>query len=157
MRTIKLSDGVNQAIVDDDDYDYLSQFTWSNCRGYPTTTYNEPNKYGLPHKKPVSMHRIITKQITNTENRKHVDHINRNKLDNRKCNLRIVSISDNIKNKDKKRTFSKNPHIQMAKRSTKKYGIITYYKCFGVENDKYVYKKLFRDKKLAIEYISNLV
>lgn len=47
------------------------------------------------------MHRLIM----NAEENKVIDHINRNKLDNRKENLRICQQSDNCKNKIAKKGY----------------------------------------------------
>ena len=45
-------------------------------------------------------HRIIAQQfIPNPDNLSQVDHINHNRTDNRLCNLRWVSASENVKNK----------------------------------------------------------
>ena len=71
------------AIVDNEDYEWLSQWNWSG--EYATRT----EKGRL-----IIMHRLILK----TPKGKLTDHINRNKLDNRKANLRVCSNAENIRN-----------------------------------------------------------
>ena len=86
------------ALVDDEDFEYLSQWKWSYCgrRAY------RHDKYGTP--KNLAMHRVLT----NAQPHQHVDHINLNPLDNRKCNLRLCTRSQNQANvRPRKNTTSK--------------------------------------------------
>lgn len=80
------------AIVDDDDFDSLSKFTWfflgMNTR-YVCRTQKTP-------KRTFTMHRQVLGLPYKTG---EVDHINRNTLDNRKSNLRICTKSQNQGNK----------------------------------------------------------
>ena len=86
------------AIVDDDDYDWLSQYSWiTSSIGYASRyTRKTADKKG----KNIFMHREIMKCDDKT---KIVDHINHNTLDNRKSNLRICTASQNQYNKVKGR------------------------------------------------------
>ena len=72
------------ALIDEDMYDVLSKYKWQYNQGYASTSMNFNNgKF-----RNVYMHWfIIGKPIEGYI----TDHINRNKLDNRKENLRIVS------------------------------------------------------------------
>ncbi len=72
-------------IVDDEDFQYFEQFKWH----YTTYGYAKNNKLGL-------LHRIILDVNFNQD----VDHKNGNKLDNRKCNLRICNKSQNGMNRN---------------------------------------------------------
>lgn len=78
-------------LFSDEDKDIIMSHSWHiNNRGYVAAGIN--GKYFL-------MHRFIL-------NLKHedglfVDHINQNKLDNRRDNLRLCSFADNLKNKPK--------------------------------------------------------
>ena len=52
------------------------------------------------HDKTYKVHKLIAKTfLENPENYIHIDHINRNRKDNRLCNLRYVSLSENQLNK----------------------------------------------------------
>lgn len=56
------------------------------------------------------VHRLIWKLVTGDDpGQMEVDHINRNRSDNRWCNLRLVSHSQN-QNNAKKRSVSKQPY-----------------------------------------------
>jgi len=93
MRYIELSQGYS-TIVDDDDYEYLRQFNWSYDGRYALrTVYNDKTK----KLETLRMHRLVI----NTPKGTDTDHINRDKLDNRKVNLRICSHSENLRNKPK--------------------------------------------------------
>jgi hypothetical protein len=87
-RLIALSRG-EYAIVDAVDYDWLSQWKWTYSSGYARRTVQENGK-----EIRVYMHR----QILNPLSCFLVDHINRNKLDNRKSNLRLSNKSLNAAN-----------------------------------------------------------
>lgn len=85
MKYIPLSQN-KYAIVDDEDFEYLSQWKWSlNSYGYARRT----TSIKLGKRKEISLHREIIK----AKKGELVDHINFNKLDNRKSNLRIVNAS----------------------------------------------------------------
>lgn len=82
MKKIKLTKG-QFALVDNEDFEYLNQFNWtSHTAGYAV---------GHVNKKLIFMHRLINKTPKGFE----TDHINRNKLDNRKSNLRSVTQAQN--------------------------------------------------------------
>ncbi|MDG1949875.1 MAG: HNH endonuclease [bacterium] len=93
MKTIKLRNG-EKAKVDDDDFDNLNEnWIW----------YRSSAGYAISNDSWSKMHRIVTK----AEKKDIVDHINGDKLDNRKENLRLVSTCENVHNQ-KKRTGTKN-------------------------------------------------
>ncbi len=68
------------AIVDPEDYEWLMQWKWSFNTGYAVRGTRKGGK-----QLKFRMHRVIAK----TPNGFETDHINRNKLDNRRCNLRV--------------------------------------------------------------------
>lgn len=75
------------ALVDDDLHDWLNGFRWYvDERGYPIAF--------VGHNKSALMHRMIHLFCGHLE----VDHINRDKLDNRLENLRLVSHRENLLN-----------------------------------------------------------
>jgi len=85
-KTIKLTKGY-ETLVDDDDYDKLislGSFHISQT-GYAIVKIAGKN---------VRLHRIIN----NTPEDMMTDHINRNRLDNRKANLRSVNAAANAQN-----------------------------------------------------------
>lgn len=83
-------------IVDDEDYEMLSQRAWGhNSTGYARQTQTTIIN-GVRSSKTILMHRLL---MNFPSKDKEVDHINRNKLDNRKCNLRVVTRQQNIANK----------------------------------------------------------
>jgi hypothetical protein len=77
------------AIVDNDDYEWLSQWEWCFHINYARRTDKSSGR-----QKTVSMHSIISK----TPLGKFTDHINGNGTDNRKYNLRICSSAENARN-----------------------------------------------------------
>jgi len=89
---IKLSNTDKVAIIDDDDFILISDRTWRiNERGYAIASSTINGKF-----RRFRMHRIILdiEILPGVE----IDHINRNKLDNRRCNLRLCNRSENHKN-----------------------------------------------------------
>ena len=99
MRYIKLTQG-KRAIVDDEDFVFLSQYGWV----FSNTGYAMGNGWDKKLKKSqfFLMHRLITK----CPKSKQVDHINHNRLDNRKSNLRICTFFGNAQNRVKRETTS---------------------------------------------------
>lgn len=95
MKTIPLTQG-QEAIVDDDDYELISNMgKWHVNRGYASRVvyHNDGNN---DWKTRIFIHHIVMNHQPNMYI--VVDHINRNRLDNRKSNLRIVSRSINNSN-----------------------------------------------------------
>lgn len=88
MRKINLTKGM-VALVDDVDFEWLNQWKWCmQSSGYACRfDYSEGSNPG----KMILMHRLLLKPSEGLV----VDHINRDKLDNRRDNLRIVSHSQN--------------------------------------------------------------
>jgi len=91
MKIIKLTRGF-EALVDDEDYKYLSQYKWyCSVKGYAARNVAQDGK-----KITMRMHQaIMGKQNDKLE----IDHKNGNKLDNRRDNLRICSHAENSKNR----------------------------------------------------------
>lgn len=83
------------ALVDDDDFEKMNAHKWYlNCKGYAARTTHTSRRHGRVDK-TVFMHREINK----TKDGMFTDHINRNKLDNRKENLRAATNTQNQLNK----------------------------------------------------------
>lgn len=78
--------------VDDDNFEFLNKFHWQlNYNNYAYISKYSHMRNGKCIYKKIYMHRLII----NTPKGMDTDHINRNKFDNRKCNLRVVDRSDN--------------------------------------------------------------
>ena len=88
-KEIQLTKG-QVALVDDEDYEYLSQWKWHYSGGYAMW---RSHINGV--KTTLLMHRLIM----NTPDGLETDHINSNKLDNRRGNLRISTKPQNSANK----------------------------------------------------------
>lgn len=93
MKIIQLTKG-KETTVDDEDYVYLSKVKWhTSSMGYACNR----------NKISIFMHRLIT----NAPENKEVDHINGDRLDNRKENLRLVTHQENMFNVHKARGYQK--------------------------------------------------
>ncbi len=86
MKKIKLTKG-HHALVDDQDYAWLNQWKWRSENGYAFTCLCRNHK--------IPMQRVIIQ----APNSKIIDHVNGNRSDNRRVNLRICSLADNNRNK----------------------------------------------------------
>jgi hypothetical protein len=85
------------ALVDLDDYEWLSQLTWRKSSSGAAVRNSSRH---LGPQKPIWMHRVIMACPEGMV----VDHINNNRLDNRKENLRICTQAENARNRT-------TPHI----------------------------------------------
>lgn len=79
------------AIVDEADFEWLNQWKWS----YSSSGYAYRHQYGMGRIITIRMHRLIM----STPDKMETDHINGNKLDNRRANLRICTKSKNNMNR----------------------------------------------------------
>lgn len=85
MKKIKLSNRNQYVLIDNEDFKWAYEYKWSLQNGYAKTWINGRN---------MPMHRLLMNCPVNKE----VDHINVNKLDNRKKNLRICTREENCRN-----------------------------------------------------------
>lgn len=86
MKEIQVESGI--AIVDDEDYDKVSQYNWLlHEKGYAVANHKG---------KKLRMHRVI---MGATDPDDLVDHRDRDKLNNRKLNLRMTDRSGNACNR----------------------------------------------------------
>ena len=93
MREILLNQD-KVTLVDDADYDYLNQYRWHAHQNHGRKWYVERLIRQDGKWKEVFMHRQILAAPSGME----TDHINGNGLDNRRCNLRICTTSENQQN-----------------------------------------------------------
>jgi len=114
MKKIPLTQG-KHTLVDDSDYEELSQYRWFAARAgrnwYAHRTLKKGNEI-----KTVRMHRLVIEAAVG----QIVDHINQNGLDNRKENLRICSRTENARNRGATRT-NKLGYKGVYQRPTGKY------------------------------------
>lgn len=104
----KKKEKVAETIVDNEDYYKLKQFSWwlTNV-GYVSAHINN---------KVTSLHRYLMKY----DGKNVIDHINNDPLDNRKCNLRIVTKKQNSMNSSsQKNATSKYIGVSWAKNVNK--------------------------------------
>ena len=97
------------ALVDDEDYENLAGYSWHVVGGYAQNT-----QYLTTGKKNMYMHRLVMGFPESV-----IDHKNGNKLDNRKCNLRICTRQENQRNQ------------KLSIRNTSKYRGVSYYRRYG--------------------------
>jgi len=148
VKEIKTGSG-DSIIVDDDDYAYLSELKWHTIKG-KNTRYARCSS--SPHKRK-AMHRMILKP----SNGLFVDHANGNGLDNRRCNLRECTRSENAKNRI--RGFGTSTYLGVnwhmsSKNYRKKNGEVTIHKSSGWRaainiNGKQVHLGLFKKEEDA--------
>lgn len=93
MKTIKLTQG-KETIVDDEDYEELNKFKW--CIGSVGYAIRRESSKINKDRPTIYMHKYIFNNPNTI-----IDHINGNTLDNRKCNLRICTKSENRRNSKK--------------------------------------------------------
>lgn len=89
-KTIQLTQG-KQALVDSDDYERLSARKW--C----VTPYGYAVRNGWERKRGTNI--LMHREVIKVPSYLHVDHINGDKLDNRKLNLRVATPQQNQYNK----------------------------------------------------------
>jgi hypothetical protein len=114
MKTIKVkvygTGTTVDSAVSDEDYEYVSRFNWRLVgRGYVARQIshyeNGKRRYGC-----VYLHR----EITGASSGEVVDHINRNPLDNRRCNLRLCTQSQNLRNSGGYKTIARNGRMRVS-------------------------------------------
>jgi hypothetical protein len=123
-------------LIDDEYYDEFSKIRWFiNSNGYAVRNIDTKQKY---------MHRIIMGEPQVLI----VDHKNRNKLDNRKSNLRLATRQQNQANRNKTRKPSTSKYIGVCFNKVNK-------KWNAFIHSKYMHKSLgtFRcETRAAIAY-----
>lgn len=122
MATINLTQG-KIAIIDDEDFDRVSRFKWyyrgrygdrANEQGYALRTVREPGK----KQTTISLQRFVMNKPEGFE----VDHINGDRLDNRKSNLRLATKSENSHNSQKRKNNTSGFKGVHFKKETGKFG-----------------------------------
>jgi hypothetical protein len=92
LKEIPLSQG-KVALVDEADYEYLSQWKWYANKSRHTW-YARRNEGKYPFRKTIRMHRAIV----NASDNELVDHRDGNGLNNSRKNIRVCSLAENNRN-----------------------------------------------------------
>lgn len=139
IKFVELSRGF-YSFVDDEDFEKISKISWyyapKHTNSYALGRIRKNNKWI-----GTSMHRHILRVAKGS----FVDHINGNGLDNRKCNLRICTLSNNQWNRRK------------LKGKYSKYKGVTFDKTVGtwqatlMVNYKRVFSRRFKTQEAAAE------
>src|ERR1700733_7413485 len=97
MKTISLTNSNKVVLVDDHNYPYLSDFSWSEMKSartsYAFRTSRQPDGTDVA----ISMHRLIMGLPPGDD--RQVDHIDGEGLNNLEVNLRIATPSQNQANR----------------------------------------------------------
>lgn len=133
---IQLSKG-GVALVDDADYERIARHRWHRSAfGYAVRFVTEDGKPRV-----VWMHREVMHAPRGLE----VDHINRDRLDNRRSNLRLATHAENSRNTRSKRGVGEVPGVGFHKASGT-------WRAYIRVNGKQIEKSGFADKAAAVEY-----
>lgn len=120
MKQITLTRG-KVALVDDEDFEWLSQYKWHFTLGHRGNEYAHTTIYkgkDNPYYR-WPMHRAILERQGYDMTGHHADHINGNGLDNRRCNLRKATPQQNACNQRNRRQTN-TPYIGVHKYDTER-------------------------------------
>ena len=98
MKLIPLTQG-QFAIVDDDEFEYISRFNWHSIRSSARNVWYAARTGRSSSGKEVRI--PIQREIMrlSIEDERVIDHKDGNGLNNQKCNLRICTVQDNARNR----------------------------------------------------------
>lgn len=138
MKEIYLSGkngGNKKTKVDDEDYKKYSTLKWwLSKQGYVVGRMDNPGRL-------VRLHRLIMNCPENLV----VDHLNGDKLDNRKCNLRVCSTKENANNRHDIKGYTYDKEY-------KKYKVRYKGKWYGRYNTEEEAKEAYKLAKSGVEY-----
>ena len=101
---------IAKALIDEADIPLVKSYKWGFDGNYARTSVVENGKLKILY-----LHRLIMNNP-----KKVVDHLNGNRLDNRRCNLRVCTRADNVHNRTCKPATSSGIHgISWVKRINK--------------------------------------
>jgi HNH endonuclease len=122
VKTIPLSKG-KVAIIDDEDFGLLSKWKWYADLGVSGVCYAKRSVWVSATRKQskVGMHNVIMQT-------KLVDHVNGDGLDNRRCNLRECTYSQNNANRRRRpRCASRFRGVGLNRRGGKQWHAVIYF------------------------------
>lgn len=114
--------GIKVLLLDLDDFERVHKITGDlsiYLSVYPTNIYAIYGKNNAGNNKTNSIHR----EVMNPRNGEFIDHINRNGLDNRKSNLRIVTKAINNQNRKLSQNNTSNVNGVCWHKGTKKWSV----------------------------------
>lgn len=100
MAEVKLTQG-KVMIVDDQDLEMVLEYKWHAHKEGIGLWYAQRNSTRNGKRVKIRLHRLI--MGLSADDSITVDHINGDTLDNRRCNLRLATLSENRRNSRKKR------------------------------------------------------
>jgi hypothetical protein len=125
------------ALVDDEDYERLSQYRW-RAKGDRDTFYAYTDIYVGGKRKMTSMHSMVIK----LGGKPQVDHIDHNGLNNQKSNLRAATHSENQRNRSKEKGNTSGFKGVSFQKSTGQWqasiridGTLVYMGCYGTKEE----------------------
>lgn len=135
---------IGYAIIDIDDFEKCKKYKWHISHEYVVAS--------LPNNNKIFLHKLIT----NCPNGFIVDHINHNKLDNRKSNLRLSNKSYNGANRNKKdvgvRMVPSGKYQVMIMKDYKHYYLGTFdIKEEAIKAREKAYKELFNNGNIPLQ------
>jgi|ERR1700719_2133600 len=140
MKELKIKNSELVALVDDEDYDRLSVYSWEvNIKSKRVS-----RKFSRKRK---TIHISLAQEIMH-QRAVMFDYKNRDSLNNQKYNLRQASYSQNMMNRDKYSGVSKYKGVTWFKRDSK-------WKAQININGKYIYLGLFKDESKAAKTYNN--
>jgi HNH endonuclease len=131
-KRIPLTQG-KYALVDDRDYEYLSKFKWHCSHGYAVRKTRGTGKY----RGSIQMHREVLGLPSDNKLQIQVDHIDGDRLNNTRANLRVATPSQNRQNRSRTRantTGYKGVKVNRSSRTLRFYamiGVFGVYKYLG--------------------------
>lgn len=115
MKTINMKCGA-KVVVDDEDYDAIARYKWHlSHNGYAV------RRERIGGRKPI---RYLHRSIMSADWDGDVDHINGDKLDNRRSNLRYATRSENNQNTHSRRGSSKFKGVVWHKQDRRWWAVI---------------------------------